>query len=60
MNNWFKHKEKIQILQDRYIRLMRKSYELALKDKEKSDKAHEEACRIKNELNQIREGNLSF
>jgi len=54
MNNWFKHKEKIQILQDRYIRLMRKSYELALRDKEKSDKAHEEACRIKNELIRMR------
>ncbi|MBA3986096.1 MAG: Lacal_2735 family protein [Flavobacteriales bacterium] len=54
MNNWFIHKEKIQILQDQYIRLMRKSYELALRDKEKSDKTHEEACRIKNELIRMR------
>ncbi len=60
MNNWFKNKEKIQILQERYIFLMRKSYELALKDKERSDRAHEEACRIKKELNTIRGEEFSF
>ncbi|PKO99392.1 MAG: hypothetical protein CVU03_01875 [Bacteroidetes bacterium HGW-Bacteroidetes-2] len=54
MNGWFRHKEKIEILQERFIYLMRKSYELALRDKEKSDKTNEEACSIKKELNKLR------
>ncbi|NCT17651.1 MAG: hypothetical protein COZ75_05825 [Flavobacteriaceae bacterium CG_4_8_14_3_um_filter_34_10] len=60
MNNWYKHKDKIEILQERFIFLMRKSYELALRDKEKSDKTNEEACCIKKELNKLKAEHFSY
>lgn len=60
MKSWFRHKDKIEILQERFVYLMRKSYELALRDKEKSDKANDEACCIKKELRKLKAENFSY
>lgn len=46
MFNWFKDKTELQKLKDKYSKLMKISYRLAVKDKEKSDKVHQEADKL--------------
>lgn len=50
MLDWFSYREELEKLQERYSRLMRKSYETALKDLQKSDTLHREACAIKKKI----------
>ena len=54
MFDWLVHKNKIEKLQERYKELMRKSFELSLKDKKKGDAFHDEALRLKNKIQQLR------
>ncbi|MGB3343058.1 MAG: Lacal_2735 family protein [Aequorivita sp.] len=43
MFSWFKKKSKLERLKKQYADLMRKSYKTALKDINKSEKAHRQA-----------------
>ncbi|TPN84654.1 Lacal_2735 family protein [Aquimarina algicola] len=46
MLNWFKHKTELQKLQHSYCKLIKCSYEIALKDREKSEQIRKEADKI--------------
>ncbi|WP_298543741.1 Lacal_2735 family protein [uncultured Aquimarina sp.] len=50
---WFKDKTDLQKLRKRYCRLMKNAYNIAIKDKEKSDLLHEEANKILTEIKKI-------
>jgi len=52
------HKTELQKLQDRYCRLMRSSYDIALTDKKRSDLIHDEAQRILDEIHKLKEESL--
>lgn len=52
--NWFKRETKLDKLKKRYSELMRKSYEVALRDKKKSDFFHEKAEEILDEIKSYR------
>ncbi|PVW14522.1 Lacal_2735 family protein [Marixanthomonas spongiae] len=54
MTNWFKRETKLEKLKRRYKNLMRKSYEIALKDKEKSDEIHQQAERVLEQIQSLR------
>ena len=48
---WFKKRTRLDILKRRYQELMRKSYEVALTDAEKSDRLNRQARKIYDEIN---------
>ncbi|MBW1298238.1 Lacal_2735 family protein [Aquimarina litoralis] len=50
---WSKEKSDLEKLQKRYCRLMKSSYTIALKDKEKSDSINEEASRVLIEIKKL-------
>ncbi len=50
MFTWFKRKSKLEKLRERYTALMRKSYEVALRDPQKSEIVHTQADRIYKEI----------
>ena len=50
MISWFRKKTKLEKLKERYTFLMKKSYEIALKDRNKSEKVHHQADRIYREI----------
>ncbi|MFC7358380.1 Lacal_2735 family protein [Jejudonia soesokkakensis] len=50
MSPWFRNNSRIEILKKKYTSLMRKSYKMALKDPEESERAHEEAEKIYEEI----------
>jgi hypothetical protein len=50
MNEWFSNKSKLEQLQEKYRLLMRKSFEIAAKDKKTSDYIHKQALAIKREI----------
>ncbi|WP_299213710.1 Lacal_2735 family protein [uncultured Aquimarina sp.] len=50
---WSKDKTDLQKLQKRYCRLIKNAYNLAIKDKEKSDLLHEEANKILTEIKKM-------
>lgn len=52
--NWFKRETKLDKLKKRYSELMRKSYEVAIKDKNKSDFFHEKAEEILDKIKSYR------
>lgn len=52
MLNWFRRKTQLDKLKERYRRLMRKSYQVALHDTEESDNINREA---RNLLEKIKE-----
>ncbi|RFN59969.1 Lacal_2735 family protein [Marixanthomonas ophiurae] len=54
MMNWFKKETKLDKLKKRYKYLMRKSYEIALKDKEKSDYIHDKAEAVFEQIKSLR------
>jgi len=54
MFKWLQHRDKIEKLQEHYKKLMRKSFELSLKNKKKGDAFHDEALRLKNKIQQLR------
>ncbi|MDT0555946.1 Lacal_2735 family protein [Patiriisocius hiemis] len=50
MFGWFKSKEKLERLKERYTYLMRKSYKVALKDERESDRIQQRAKEIFDEI----------
>ncbi|MHA7058281.1 Lacal_2735 family protein [Aquimarina sp. M1] len=50
---WYKEKTDLEKLQKRYSRLMKSAYNLAIKDKVRSDLLHEEASKILLEIKKI-------
>lgn len=54
MMNWFKRETKLEKLKKRYKSLMRRSYEIALKDKEKSDHIHDKAEAVFKQIQLLR------
>ena len=54
MINLFKKETKLEKLKKRYKNLMRKSYEIALKDKEKSDYIHDKAEQVLKQIKSLR------
>jgi hypothetical protein len=50
MFNWFRKKSKVEKLKERYTLLMKKSYDTALKDVEKSEKVHHQADKLFQEI----------
>ncbi|WP_157632645.1 Lacal_2735 family protein [Cochleicola gelatinilyticus] len=47
---WFKKRTRLDILKKKYQELMRKSYEVALNDEEKSDRLNKQAQKIFDEI----------
>lgn len=50
MFGWFKKKSRLEKLRERYAVLMRKSYEVALRDPKLSEKVHSQADEIYDEI----------
>jgi len=50
MISWFRKKSRIEKLKERYTSLMKRSYETALKDTDKSEKIHYEADKLFQEI----------
>ncbi len=50
MINLFRKKTKVERLQERYTYLMKKSYDIALSDPEKSEKVHSQANKLFEEI----------
>ena len=50
MYSWFRKKSKVERLTERYTLLMKKSYEIALKDCKKSAKVHHQANKLFQEI----------
>ncbi|MAN25888.1 MAG: hypothetical protein CMH15_00260 [Mesonia sp.] len=53
MFRWNKNNDRIQRLKEKYTRLMRKAYEIAPKNKRKSDYFNQEARQILQELRRL-------
>ena len=53
MFGWFKKRSKLEKLKKEYARLMKRSFENALKNREKSEKAREQARKIYEEIVQL-------
>ncbi len=53
MFSWKKNNDRIQRLKEKYTRLMRKAYEIAPKNKQKSDYFNQEARQILQELRRL-------
>lgn len=49
----FKRKSKLEQLKEKYKSYMRKSFKLALKDRNQSLEAHHKACEIQKEINML-------
>ncbi len=52
--NLFRKKTKLEILQEKYRNLMRKSFKVALTDMEKCEKVQNEANKIYKEINYLK------
>ncbi|WP_115124154.1 Lacal_2735 family protein [Marinirhabdus gelatinilytica] len=50
MSNWLKRKTRIEKLERKYSELMKKSFKIALRDKEESEKVQKEAYRVFDEI----------
>ncbi|WP_405205569.1 Lacal_2735 family protein [Aquimarina sp. LLG6339-5] len=50
---WTKDKSNLDKLQKRYCRLMKNAYNLAIKNKEKSDLLHKEASKLLIEIKKL-------
>ena len=53
MFTWLKNKNRLQRLRSKYCRLMKNSYLIALKDKDKSDQINTEACALLIEIKRL-------
>lgn len=51
--NWFQKKTRLEKLKERYRFLMKRSFETALRDREKSDQIHRQADKIFQEINYL-------
>lgn len=47
---WFKQRTRIERLKDRYTYLMRRSYETSLRDTKKSERLHQQAVNLFQEI----------
>lgn len=54
MNIWFKKKSRIETLQERYTLLMKRSFEIALKDIQRSKKLHHQADKLFDEITYLK------
>lgn len=54
MFNFFKKKSRLDKLRMRYTTLMRKSYEIALRDPKKSESVHSQADKIYEEIQYLK------
>lgn len=54
MFNFFRKKSRLEILKERYTRLMRRSYEIALRDRKKSERVHSQADKIYKEIQHLK------
>ncbi len=54
MNIWFRKKSRIETLQERYTLLMKRSFEIALKDTQKSKKLHSQADKLFDEITYLK------
>lgn len=50
MFEWFRKKSRLERLRERYTRLMRKSYEIALRDPKQSERVHSQAEKVYEEI----------
>ncbi|MEM0518584.1 MULTISPECIES: Lacal_2735 family protein [Aequorivita] len=50
MYNLFRRKTRIELLKERYRSLMKRSFELSVKNPEKSEKAHQQADKLLQEI----------
>ncbi|NGX83759.1 Lacal_2735 family protein [Aequorivita sp. KMM 9714] len=53
MTNLFRKKSKLEKLEDKYTLLMKKSFEISLKDVEKSELFHSQADKIMSEIQRL-------
>ncbi len=53
MLRWFRKRSRLEKLQDRYAELMKKSFDVALKDKKKSEEIHEQAHKVFKEIKHL-------
>ncbi len=53
MLKWIREKTELQKLQLQYCKLMKRSYQTAIKDKQKSDFLHDQAHKILLEIQKI-------
>ena len=50
MSKWFKKRSRIERLQERYAELMKKSFKIALKNQEESEKVQQQAYKVFDEI----------
>ena len=53
MLDWLKQRSEIEALKIKYCNLMKKSYQLALRDKEASDRIHDEAEKLYQKIKEL-------
>jgi|GEM_PF-524281 len=53
MSSWLKRKSRIEKLEQKYTELMRKSFKVALKDKDESEKVQKQAFKIFDEIKHL-------
>ena len=53
MFEWLHNKSELELLKEKYCRLMKKAYLLALKDKERSDKINNQAKNILHRIHEL-------
>ncbi|WP_378187030.1 Lacal_2735 family protein [Aquimarina sp. W85] len=53
MITWLKNRNRLQRLRNKYCRLMKNSFVIALKDKHKSDQINTEACALLKEIRRL-------
>ncbi|AFL79912.1 hypothetical protein Aeqsu_0399 [Aequorivita sublithincola DSM 14238] len=50
MISWFRRKSKVEILKEKYTSLMRRSFEMSIKDSAKSERLHSQADKLFREI----------
>lgn len=50
MSKWFKKRSRVEKLQEKYADLMKKSFKIALKDQEESNKMQQQAYKVFDEI----------
>ncbi len=60
MFHWYKYKTDLLKLQERYCKLMKSVYYIAIKNREKSDRLHEEADKVLRKIRKLEHQLLSI
>ncbi|WP_432412997.1 Lacal_2735 family protein [Rasiella sp. SM2506] len=50
MSSWLKRKSRVEKLEQKYVELMRKSFKVALRDKNESEKVQKQAYKVFDEI----------